>query len=55
MVALSNNTATVVFRRPTSFTGSGFLISYIGVTPHETIDGRLLNLSLVTCNDEAVR
>ena len=40
-VTVSNNSATVVFRRPPSFTGTGFLISYIAIVPNELIDGKL--------------
>nr|CAB3236315.1 discoidin, CUB and LCCL domain-containing protein 2 [Phallusia mammillata] len=32
-VILPNNTGTVLFRRPSSFTGNGFLISFIAITP----------------------
>ena len=34
------NSITVVFRRPINFSGTGFLISYIAITPGETITGK---------------
>ncbi|XP_078486295.1 uncharacterized protein LOC100185357 [Ciona intestinalis] len=43
IVTLHNNTATVTFRRPSTFSGRGFLISYIAITPGKTVD------DFVTC------
>ncbi|XP_076819474.1 uncharacterized protein LOC143465177 isoform X1 [Clavelina lepadiformis] len=44
-VTLSNNSGTVVFRRPSTFTGRGFLVSFIAVASGETID------DFVTCSE----
>jgi len=39
-VVLKNNTATVVFRRPSTFSGKGFLISFIAIVPEHPLVGK---------------